>query len=201
MRLRQVSLTLIVVLALFSWSLVAVAQDGGQGTADMDAMMAAMEKYSVPGPEHEQFKKLVGNWDLTTKFMMAPDAPAVESKGTASSELVMGGRYIKETVVADMMGNTMHGTSYTGFDRFKQKYLSIWFDDMSTAMLMSYGTCDGDVCTFFGEMDDPMTGEANKKIKQVARWVDDNTRTFAMYDQLPDGTEWMTMEVTYTRKK
>lgn len=201
MKLRHACRTLVVVMALFGWALTAVAQDSGQNGADMETMMAAMEKYAVPGPEHEFLKKFVGEWELTTKFFMAPDAPPTEGTGTATFEMILDGRWVKQTAAADFMGSTMHGFGYTGYDRFKQQYISTWMDNMSTSMMVSHGSGDGDVCTFQCETDDPMTGRSNVEVKQVIRWIDKDTHTFTMYEIHPDGTEQMSMEITYKRKK
>lgn len=201
MTLRHITRSLAALLVVLSWCLIATAQDGGQEAMDMDAMMAAMQKYAVPGPEHEHLKKLVGDWNITSQFFMAPDTPPTEGTGTATFEMILDGRWVKQTVQADFMGQTMHGIGYTGYDRFKQQYISTWMDNMSTSMMVSHGECEGDVCTFHCEMDDFMTGRSNVEVKQVARWIDDDTHTFAMYEIHPDGTEQINMEITYKRKK
>ena len=53
--------------------------------------------------------------------------------------------------------------------------------------------------TFVGESIDPMTGESYKE-KTVLRIINDNKLLFQMYRPGPDGGEFMSMEITYTRK-
>ena len=42
---------------------------------DPKAMEAMMEKIAAPGPQHERFKKLAGDWNLTVKFTFDPSQP------------------------------------------------------------------------------------------------------------------------------
>ena len=53
--------------------------------------------------------------------------------------------------------------------------------------------------TGIGETRDPATNKA-MPTKSVARYLDDNTRVFAMYTPGPDGKEWKMMEITYKRR-
>ena len=55
--------------------------------------------------------------------------------------------------------------------------------------------------TFEGTYDDYMTGQKNKKSKTILRVMDKDTRVLEMFDTAPDGQEYRSMEMTYTRKK
>lgn len=50
-----------------------------------------------------------------------------------------------------------------------------------------------------GESRDPATGKV-MTTKSVSRYVDGNTRIFAMYTPGPDGKEFKMMEITYKRR-
>jgi hypothetical protein len=73
---------------------------------------------------------------------------------------------------------------------------------MGTAMYTARGTADADgkVITFNGLMDEPTTGEKDKKIKYVTRIIDDNKHVFEGWDQVGTPNEFKAFEVTYTRK-
>jgi hypothetical protein len=60
---------------------------------------------------------------------------------------------------------------------------------------------DGKSVTMWGKMDDPMTGEKDKKVKYVVRFVDKDTQVFETYDVTAYGDKKPTMEITYKRQK
>jgi hypothetical protein len=182
----------------------AAPEPGGQPQADMQAMMADyMQKYGSPGPEHQHLKRLVGRWDVATKMWMGPDAPATEGKAKASFEPVFGGRFVMQKYRGEFMGMAFDGLGFEGFDRFKQKYTSLWMDSMGTALMLMTGTCDADGqhCNFYASMDDAWTGERDKLIRAESWWQDDDTHGFRMFDRLPGGKEFKVMEAVYTRSE
>ena len=169
--------------------------------AKMAEMMKKVTAAGAPGEAHKALEPLLGEWTAVVKSWMAPDAPPVESKGTAKAEWVMEGRFVREDFSGEMMGKPFHGMSLTGYDNLKQKYNSLWVDDMSTAIFTSEGTAtDGaKVITFYSKMDCPMTGEKDMPVKQVLRLLSADQHVFEMHDPRK-GEKSMTMEITYTRK-
>jgi hypothetical protein len=178
------------------------AKKGGGAPPDMDAMMKQWEKMATPGPEHVELAKSVGKWNVTTTFRMGPEAEPMTSKGSAEFVSLLGGRWIRQDFSGEFMGRPFHGVGHEGYDKFKKQYVSTWTDDLSTAFLVSYGTPskDGKSIVFFGLMDEPMTGEKNKKVRSVTRRVDADTMVYESYDKAK-GKEWKAMEITYTRMK
>ena len=79
----------------------------------------------------------------------------------------------------------------------------MWIDNMGTGMYVSHGTANenGDVITLQGSMDDPMSGRKDVPTRSVSTTVDENTHKMEMFATGPDGTEFKTMEVVYTRQK
>lgn len=163
--------------------------------------MKKAEAAGTPGASHKALEPLVGNWTAEVKCWMAPDAPPMVSKATSKASWAMNGRFVKEEFDGEMMGKPFKGMSLTGYDNMKQKYKTVWIDDMSTGIVSTEGTADTDskVLTFTGNMDCPATGEKNMAIKQVLRIINSNKHIFEMYDS-SKGTESKTMEITYTRK-
>ena len=177
-----------------------------QAPADQDPMAEMMAKWkelNSKGPEHERFKKMEGVWSTETKMWMAPDTEPMISTGSAKFRLILDGRYVEQKFTCDMMGEKFEGIGIDGYDRIKKKCVSIWMDNQSTAILMSEGTADetGKVTTYYGKMDDPIAGVKDKVVKSVAREIDENKVIYEMYDTTPDGKEFKTMEITYTRDK
>ena len=169
--------------------------------AKMAEMMKKVEAAGAPAAAHKALEPLVGEWTAEVKCWMAPDAPPTVSKGTAKVEWTMNGRFIRQDFNGDMMGKPFHGVGMTGYDNQKQKYNSVWVDDMSTAIMTSEGTADegAKVITFESKMDCPATGEKDVPVKQVLRIISHDRHVFEMYDPR-QGYKAKTMEITYTRK-
>jgi len=159
-----------------------------------------MPEWAQKGPEQEAMAKSVGDWDVTMKMWMMPGQPPMESKGTAKAEMLYDGRYLKNSMDAEMMGTPFEGMSLTSYDRVDEEYVAIWIDSMSTYMSVSRGKEQDGAITY--EMNDPdwMTG-AKKKTSMAQKWIDDDTYMLTFMDTGPDGSPRTTMEMTYTRQK
>jgi len=168
---------------------------------DPQAMAAMMEKMAAPGPNHERFKKLAGDWNLTVKWTWDPSKAMQETKSTSTITTLMDGRYCEEQTAGEMEGKPFQGMGLTGYDNVLKKYVGVWIDNMGTGIMSSLGTPDatGNVVNWIGESSDPMTGKTSKS-RGVTRYLDDDHRVFEMYIKGPDGKEFKTMEITYERK-
>src|SRR6266487_7067565 len=67
-------------------------------------MMKQMMELSKLNENHKLLTDLDGNWNFAIKMWMNPDpnAPAQESKGTATRKSIMGGRYVMMDVTGKM---------------------------------------------------------------------------------------------------
>jgi hypothetical protein len=168
----------------------------------MQAMMQAMEKFGTPGPEHQRLLKGVGIWSVTVKGWMVPGGEPTVSKGVSVQRAILGGRYVQYDFQGDMMGMPFAGFGVSGYDRFNQKYVSLWLDTMGTGFYLTEGTCDaaGKVCTETGVWDDCMTGK-KMPVKLVYTHSSDDAFTMDMYTVQDGGKEAKMMELTYTRQK
>jgi hypothetical protein len=182
---------------------LALAQDK-TGSQKLDPKTAEMMKKAeaacTPGAAHKALEPLVGDWNAEVKMWMAPNAPPTITKGTAKSTWALKGRFVQQEFSGEFMGKPFRGISFTGYDNVRQKYRSVWLDDMSTTMATSEGDADsgGKVITFGGNCACAMTGEKNKETKQIYRIVSLYKHVFEMYD--PAQGDAKTMEITYTRK-
>ena len=166
----------------------------------MEEMLKKAEAISRPGPAHKALEPLVGDWNAEVKFWMTPDAPPTITKGTAKSTWKLKDRFVQEEFSGEFMGKPFRGISFIGYDNVRQKYRSVWIDDMSTTMVTSEGDADAGakVITFGGDYSCAMTGEKHKPSKQVFRILSRDQHVFEMYDPAQGGAK--TMEITYTRK-
>ena len=167
----------------------------------MDEMMKKVEAACTPGSAHQALEPLVGEWNVEVKTWMTPDAPPVASKGTAKSNWTLKGRFVQQEFSGDFMGQPFHGISFTGYDNVREKYRSVWIDDMSTTMVVSEGDADDDgkVITLGGSYACAMTGEKDKATTQIYRILSHDRHVFEMHDPAR-GENSKVMEITYIRK-
>ncbi len=173
------------------------AQDEAQDPAAAQAAFAESIKLA---PEHAQLKKHVGKWTTETKSHFEDPSKATISKGTATFKLVMGGRYLQQTIKGEMFGMQFRGRGLTGYDKAKKKYVGTWIDNMSTGISTTEGTYDEKTKTMT-EFGIAVSPQGEVKIKNVTKEVDKNTLVFSMYMILPDGSETLGMVITYRRAK
>jgi hypothetical protein len=159
-------------------------------------------KRMKPGAMHEYLAPLEGEWSMTVKMRMTPEAPWEESEAQAEREWILDGRFMREEIEGEFAGMPFEGLGYTGHDNHKKKYMGTWMDNMSTAVMVSEGTFDnaGKVMTSTSTMDDFMTGKATT-LRMITTMVDADQHLFEMYGPDPTGKEVKQMEIRYKRRK
>lgn len=176
----------------------------GKKIPSQEEMMKKWQESMTPGGAHKELEAMVGTWEAEVKaWMNGPEGEPAISKGTSQNELVLGGRYVQQTFTSEMMNQPFSGVGYTGYDNFRKKYVSFWIDNMSTAMSTMEGSFDKQksTLTMWGKMNEPMTGEKDKKVKYVTRIIDNDKHVFEVYDVTSYGEKKPTMQITYTRKR
>jgi hypothetical protein len=188
---------LLLVLAFFA--VPAGATDSGS-PSEMEKMMKAWEKYSTPGEGHRPLERMVGRWTTVTKMWMDPERPAMETRGTAEWSMTLGGRWLVTRYSGEFMGKPFEGVAMTGYDNFREVYISTWTDNVSTGLMSSTGSANGDrtVISLSGTMDEPLTGEKNKRFREVFRLTGPDTFTMEMYDTI-EGKDVKVLEIGHTR--
>ena len=210
MKIRSIltGATLVVATAVITTQVVSQeAKPGAQPPAMPPEMVEMMEKMTAagtPGDNHKLLVKKAGNWNCKVKMWWTPDVPdAEESPCTVNSELILGGRWLLETVEGNFNGETFTGHGVSGYDNVTKKFTSVWIDSMSTSAMISEGTYDAakKTFTYAGENTCPLAG---KRVtgRTVERWTDDNNYVVEMYGPYyKTGKEYKSMEITYTRAK
>jgi hypothetical protein len=198
MNLRRI-VPLVVLLGLLCTPLAAQEEKQEYAAPDMTEMMAAMEKAGAVTDHHRALEKMAGDWDVTMKMWMDPDADPVIAEFTATSEMILGGRFLVEEVAGDFMGQPFEGYNVTGYNNVTGEYEAVWLDNMSTALMRSTGSMNeaGDEFASWGTMVDPLTGEEVKS-RGVVRIMHDEMIAEAF--ETRDGVERKTMEFLYKRK-
>lgn len=172
------------------------AQEAGAPSIDQE-MMERWTAYMTPGEPHDYLADQTGTWRYDMKLWMDPSAPPVETSGTMTSSMMLGGRYQEQSFEGTFMGMPFEGYSITGYDNAEEEFFNVWIDNMGTGMLETRGTYDSDVgiLELVGTYDDPMTGAEGLRMRTVTRAVDDEHMVHEMYMKGSDGREVLTMEL------
>ncbi|CAN5462249.1 hypothetical protein BH10BAC5_BH10BAC5_10570 [soil metagenome] len=166
--------------------------------AQDDTMKKWMD-YMTPGDGQKGLAMMVGDWKVKNTFWMDPNGPPTVSEGTAKCEMLLGGRYMKMTAKAEMMGMPFEGIGTNAYDNASKTYQSTWIDNMGTGIMYMEGTMDPvtKVVTYYGSMMDPIKGMKTNE-KQTITWNSPEMVTMEMYS-IENGKETKTMEIVYTR--
>lgn len=169
---------------------------------DQQKMMELFMKYATPGEHHALLDPVVGSWTAASQWWSAPDAKPLDSQGRSENTWVLGNRFVEQRYTGTFMGQAFEGLGFTGYDNYGESYVGLWMDSMGTMMMVSTGTAEegGKVMTFASEVDDYMSG-TKAKVRSVLRIIDDNHHVFEMYAPGPDGQEFKTMVVKYSRRR
>ena len=184
----------------------------GDDPGEAAKMMRLWQKYATPGEHHKKLDYFVGEWDATTRIWMnGTGQPPTESTAVITYKKIFGGRFLETRmegtmrfeVEGAMIEVLVSGVGYTGYDNFKKKYVSFWIDNNNTVMYVSEGLLDetGKVFTYYGTMDEWMTGEHDKPFKLVDRIVDENNCVSELHDLSIVPGETKVMEVVGKRRQ
>ena len=155
------------------------------------AARAQAPEFPKPGPEHEHLKKLEGTGEATMKGM------GMESKGTMTYKMEVGGLWLVSTFEGEFGGAKFHGKGLDSYDAGKKKYVSVWVDNMITTPMLMEGAYDKDkkALTMTGDGPSPM---GPVKFRSVTHFKGDDNVHFEMF--MGDGKE-PAFTITYKRKK
>lgn len=193
MKLKKLLVGMMATLILFSASSSFAQQE------DQAEMMKKWQEYMTPGPVHQQFAKMAGNW--TAAVTQSMGGQESKSEGTATYEMVLGGRYLHSSFKGTVMGMPLEGMGLDAYDNATKEYISLWVDNMGTGVMYMKGKMDDEtkLITYWGSMVDPMTGK-DQKVKTVMKEIDEDHVNFEMYT-VENGQETKSMQIDYTRVK
>jgi hypothetical protein len=165
---------------------------------DAEAIAKMWVDFYRLAPEHEEFKKVVGEWTVDAKYYWENPEEPKQTQAASTFKLILDGRFLQQSFHDTIDGNKYEGMGVSGYDKARKKFVGIWVDNMATGMMYMEGEKDEDGNVVdYGESTTPM---GKTKVKMVTTPLRDNKFTFTMYMVLPDGTETKGMELTYSRK-
>ena len=181
--------------------MAALCFSGQEMEQDQQEMMEKWQAFMTPSQYHEQLAYYVGDWTYTGKSWVAPGAPASPTSGTATGEMILGGRYLRQTYQGSSMGMTFDGMGITAFDNHLKMFHSIWIDSLGTGIFVSMGKPgDGKVREETGDMADIMSGE-NVTMRNVFTILGPDSYKMEMYNSSKTTPEYKSMEMVFSRKK
>ena len=169
------------------------AQEGSQ--PDPAGMMKKMEEHATPGMRHALLGHLIGKWKTEMSVMGGPP-----TAGTAEFRWILGKRYVQQTFHGTMMGKEYEGMSLFGYDNYKKKFTGTWIDTLSTTKNDGEGLLDrtGRIITWYGTMDEYLTGEHDKPVRYVLDLTKDDELRFEVHD-LVLGDNSKVIDIHYSR--
>jgi hypothetical protein len=168
---------------------------------DSSVLQNAITNNSQPGEMHKMMSLWNGTWNGEVTMWIAPDAQPVKSNATVVNKMVLGNRYQQSSFKGTYQGKPFEGIGTLAYDNSRKLFLSTWIDNTSTGMMTAEGPWDpaSKSITFKGTMSDPATGKL-LDTKEIFKPIDNNYQVMEMYAIAPDGKEFKTMEIKYTRK-
>jgi hypothetical protein len=160
--------------------------------AALTAHTVRAQDFPKPGPEHEILKKMAGDWDFTMKIAGG------ESKGKVTYKMELGGMWLVSSLEGEIFGTKFYGKGLDSYDAKKKKYVSAWFDSMSSTPMVMEGTYDKEKKTLTLEGEGPgMDGKPTKQ-RSISVMPDDDMINFSLY---MGDTKEPTFTIVYKRKK
>ncbi len=171
-----------------------------------NAGMELWVKLGQPGENHKVLERMAGSWDTVTTMCGMPGQPAKETKGELTSQMILGGRFLKVESKGQWAEQPFETFGVFGYDNTREKFQVVSMDSTGTMFIEASGTYDEGTrkLTMQGEYDDPFS---KGKIKMRFRWVwtlvDADHMTMEMWEIPPPelGQEYQAMTMAYSRKK
>ncbi len=164
--------------------------------------MARVKKLTQPGAEHQKLEAFLGSWTTESSFFMNGQKTPAE-KGEATFRWQMQGRWMVAETKGSMMRMPYESFWVLGHDNMKKSYVITTVQNMDTAMIRSEGDFlqDGKTLVTYGQMDEYLTGEHDKVVKYVFRFVDADHITIEVHDLHIGEPNTKVLEIAMTKKQ
>lgn len=167
--------------------------------ADMAAYMAA----GTPGEMHQWLTHGVGTWQSKNQMWMGPNGPSMESESTATTRMIMDGRYSITEYKGEMPGmGPFEGMGIMGYDNVSQQFVGTWIDNHGSGIMQGTGTLSPDkkTLTWNYKFNCPITHTC-QIMREVDHFPDHNTMIMEMFGNDPHtGVEYKMMHMEGKRK-
>jgi hypothetical protein len=157
---------------------------------------------SKPGPAHTLLEMFVGEWDSTITVRSEPGGRSETSRGRSSINRVLGGRFLQENFEGEAAGEKFQGMGVMGYDNGARQFKFVWIDSLNTALTISSGSYSPDRNRFemASEVYDPLLGGL-KTVRASLQIKNRDEYEYVMVDTAPNGKEFISFEMRYTRRR
>jgi hypothetical protein len=169
----------------------------GRAFAQDEEMKWTPPEWMRKTAEHEKLAKSVGEFDVKGEVFTAPGADPMPFTGTSVRTSIKNGFFVQEEFTGAWMGQPFHGTLIQGYDPFRKKHVSVWFDDGSPTLSVRTGEEKDGRIVMEGSDPDPVLDKL-VGMKSVAE-EKDGKMVLEMF-RVVDGKDVLHMRMTYTRK-
>lgn len=164
---------------------------------------ALAQPSTVITEEHKILHQEVGSWNVKMRLWPeGPEGALIEGVCQEQNRLLGDGLWVISNFKGTFGGIAFEGHGTYGYNTHKKKYVGTWIDTMNSAVSTMEGTYDKEskTLTMFSTGTEPDGKEM--KTKNVAKYIDENTRTFTMSNLAPGSKDKYVkmMELQYTRK-
>jgi hypothetical protein len=168
---------------------------------DPEAMQERALRSTMPDEHHEMMKRMAGEWDVRLEVSPPGVPKPIVSRLTATVTPALGGRYMKEEIRGEFMGQPFESIGMFGYDTFDEKYHYTAFTNQSTASMRfeGYASQDGKTLTMYGEMDEPSLNVQDRMVKTVSYSPDEDTAILEVHDMHIGGDDTLVLRWVYTR--
>ncbi len=157
---------------------------------------------SKPGASHSLLDAFVGEWDVRLTFWSGPQSKASTSTGTSTLSWVLGKRFLQEEFHGEVAGEKFDGMGLMGYDNGSRTFKTIWLDSLNTAMTMASGRYipESNIFELSSSVYDPLVS-GEKTVRSTLQFTSNDTYVFSMIDRSPEGKEFVSLKMEYSRKR
>ena len=156
----------------------------------------------VPGDEHMELARQVGEWSAKLRYEVAGMGP-VTSGDHESSKMIMNGWFLESHYKGNMMGQPWKGRRIMGFDQRTKEYVEVWISEMSSEVSIHRGRKGPKgIIHLRGKSLNVNTGKMENSIFMRYPPAEDGSYKLEMHwaDENGQPTRKM-MEIAYARKR
>lgn len=164
---------------------------------------SASERLASPGEEHTWLEPLVGEWDVAMLVYPGPDAePFAQPPLTATRELILGGRYLREVLRG---GDTALREATMGYNRLDGRFELTTVDAYEPGQMVYQGRGDEtpSLMSLYGESTEAGMGPEPTGRKRDLRFefevVGPDENVERIFVTFPGEEEYLFVEQRFTR--
>jgi hypothetical protein len=200
-RFSRPALSTLVLLGLLVLAPGVGAAQSSDAEVDVLALMKRAERFTLPGEHHELLDRFLGTWDSEFRLVSGGRSGEPE-KGTATFSWLIEERWLQMQWGGTIMGMPSQTFMLLGYDNFKMSYVSATVGNLDTALLVAEGDLDpsGKALISYGTHDEYTTGEHDKTVKYVWRFLSEDEMRLEVHDLAIGEADTQVLDFRFVRR-